>query len=74
MSVPMIARAQGINAHLPSDVRVLACQRVNNGFNARDRCADRTYQYYLPSSAIGISAAGAPSAFLATLRPWGQRH
>lgn len=49
---------QAVNAQLPGDVRVLACQRVNSGFNARERCADRTYQYYLPTSAIGLSAAG----------------
>ena len=51
---------QGVNAHLPRDIRVLSCQRVNSGFSARERCGDRTYHYYLPASVLGLSPAGNP--------------
>ncbi len=56
-----MTRAQAVNAHLPRDVRVLSCQRVNSGFSARERCGDRTYHYYLPASVLDLSPAGAYS-------------
>lgn len=51
-------RSQSINSHLPPSVRVLAAQRVNKGFNARERCRHRTYHYFLPASAIGLTLDG----------------
>lgn len=37
-----------INAHLPSDIRVLGIVRVTNGFEARRMCDKRKYEYWLP--------------------------
>lgn len=41
-------------------VRVLSVQRVNNGFNARGFCNNRTYHYYLPTTILGIALDGKP--------------
>jgi tRNA pseudouridine(38-40) synthase len=51
---------QGINQHLPESVRSLAVQRVNKGFNARERCGTRTYHYFLPAAALDLSGDGEP--------------
>ena len=51
---------QGINQHLPESVRALAVQRVNKGFNARERCGTRTYHYFLPAAALDLSGDGTP--------------
>lgn len=37
-----------INAHLPSDIRVLGIVRVTKGFDARRVCDKRKYEYWLP--------------------------
>eukprot|EP00208_Stichococcus_sp_RCC1054_P004074 CAMPEP_0206148292 /NCGR_PEP_ID=MMETSP1473-20131121/36198_1 /ASSEMBLY_ACC=CAM_ASM_001109 /TAXON_ID=1461547 /ORGANISM="Stichococcus sp, Strain RCC1054" /LENGTH=546 /DNA_ID=CAMNT_0053545583 /DNA_START=349 /DNA_END=1989 /DNA_ORIENTATION=- len=50
--------AQAINEHLPRAVKVLSLQRVNKGFDARERCGERTYHYWLPISAVGITMDG----------------
>ena len=50
--------AQAINQHLPATVKVLAVQRVNRSFDARERCGERTYHYWLPASAIGLAMDG----------------
>ena len=39
-------------------VRVLSVQRVNNGFNARGFCKERTYHYYLPTTILGLALDG----------------
>ena len=49
---------QGINQHLPESVRALAVQRVNKGFNARERCGTRTYHYFLPAAALDLAGDG----------------
>ena len=51
---------QGINQHLPESVRALAVQRVNKGFNARERCGTRTYHYFLPAAALDLAGDGEP--------------
>ncbi|KAF8062046.1 TMN7 [Scenedesmus sp. PABB004] len=65
-----ICYARAINAHLPRDVRVLCVQRTNKSFNARRWCGSRTYEYYLPAAALGLSgdARDADAARLAALR------
>ncbi|KAL3133971.1 hypothetical protein ABBQ32_008415 [Trebouxia sp. C0010 RCD-2024] len=50
--------ASSINQHLPAEVRVLSVQRVNNGFNARGFCNNRTYHYYLPTTLLGLALDG----------------
>ena len=55
------AAAQAINEHLPATVKVLAAQRVNRNFDARERCGERTYHYWLPASAMGVAMGGAAS-------------
>eukprot|EP00405_Crypthecodinium_cohnii_P010047 CAMPEP_0206437690 /NCGR_PEP_ID=MMETSP0324_2-20121206/11186_1 /ASSEMBLY_ACC=CAM_ASM_000836 /TAXON_ID=2866 /ORGANISM="Crypthecodinium cohnii, Strain Seligo" /LENGTH=477 /DNA_ID=CAMNT_0053905009 /DNA_START=70 /DNA_END=1503 /DNA_ORIENTATION=+ len=37
-----------LNGVLPSDVRILACTRAPEGFDARFSCKYRAYQYYFP--------------------------
>ncbi len=54
-----LAIAAGINAHLPAQVRVLAAQRVQQKFNARQCCRSRAYSYFLPASALGLRMDGA---------------
>lgn len=61
---------QAINEHLPRTVKVLSLQRVNKGFDARERCGERTYHYWLPISAGGITMDGArPSSTVGTGHP-----
>jgi len=36
-----------INEQLPSDIRVVSCVKVNQGFRARDACTWREYEYIL---------------------------
>lgn len=50
--------AQDINEHLPEMVRALAVQRVNKGFNARERCGTRTYHYFLPAATLDLKGDG----------------
>ena len=40
--------AEGINKHLPLEVRVFAVQRVVKSFDARRECIRRHYDYYVP--------------------------
>jgi len=41
---------EGINEHLPPEVRVFAVQRVVKSFDARRECIRRHYDYYVPLS------------------------
>lgn len=43
---------QNINAHLPSQMRVLGFKRVTGGFNSKNSCDARTYSYMLPTVAF----------------------
>jgi tRNA pseudouridine38-40 synthase len=56
-----LARSQGaiiagVNAQLPAQIRVLGMQRVTDGFNAKNQCSSRTYEYLLPPSLLRPSA------------------
>lgn len=44
-----------INHSLPDDIRVIGISRVTKTFNARRRCAARSYEYVLPYRALGGS-------------------
>jgi len=37
-----------MNKHLPPQVRVFSCVKVNGGFQAREACSWRSYEYILP--------------------------
>ena len=63
-----LAIAAGINAHLPPAVRVLAVQRVQQKFDARQCCASRGYRYFLPASALGMRMDGGWMAFFNSSR------
>mmetsp|Transcript_3091 Transcript_3091/g.7656 ORF Transcript_3091/g.7656 Transcript_3091/m.7656 type:complete len:420 (+) Transcript_3091:759-2018(+) len=51
--------ATSINRHLPSNIRVLSCQRVPKSFRARQQAASRRYEYFLPAWVIGITGEDA---------------
>ncbi|KAL6075903.1 tRNA pseudouridine synthase 1 [Balamuthia mandrillaris] len=38
-----------VNQQLPSDIRVLAIQKVGRGFDARANCKERHYEYLVPA-------------------------
>lgn len=44
---------------------MLAVQRVNKGFNARERCGTRTYHYFLPAAMLDMKCDG--EGFVGTL-------
>lgn len=41
-----------LNARLPSDIRVLSCCKINQGFRAKEACSWREYEYLLPTSML----------------------
>ncbi|PSC73076.1 tRNA pseudouridine synthase [Micractinium conductrix] len=59
-----------VNSHLPPEVRVFSIQRVSKSWNARSECIRRTYNYWLPASALGLALDGgeADAARMALLR------
>lgn len=44
-----------MNMHLPPQVRVFSCVKVNNGFQAREACSWRAYEYILPLELLADS-------------------
>ena len=52
----MDALRERINAKLPDTVRVLGIRRVTNGFNAKQQCDRRLYEYVLPVFAFNPHA------------------
>lgn len=64
--------AASLNTHLPPSVRVLSVQRVNKKFNARRACMERTYEYYLPASLLGMKCDGSEED--ARILRWGMWH
>jgi tRNA pseudouridine38-40 synthase len=46
------ARVDGLNALLPPDIRVLACEEAPPGFDARRDALSRTYRYRLLTRAV----------------------
>eukprot|EP00879_Flechtneria_rotunda_P013961 GHRR01014582.1.p1 GENE.GHRR01014582.1~~GHRR01014582.1.p1 ORF type:complete len:364 (+),score=126.26 GHRR01014582.1:1599-2690(+) len=57
-----IGYAHAINQHLPANIRVFCVQRTNKSFNARTWCGNRTYEYYLPASLLGLETVDGSSA------------
>ena len=59
---PLTAWVRGVNAFLPSSVRVIWAQNVDDGFHARFSATQRSYQYWLinqpAASAIYADKAG----------------
>ena len=58
-SVTLRALVHSVNAHLPEDVRVMAAQRVAEGFHARKHAAGKVYLYRLRPAAV-LSPLDAP--------------
>lgn len=44
---------QKINASLPEQIRVVGLKRATRGFDAKNACSHRTYEYLLPTFAFG---------------------
>lgn len=64
--IPQARVAEVLNKTLPHDVRVLHCQEVAEGFNARHAARSRTYQYLIierdaPSPILGRFALVLPA-------------
>lgn len=45
-----------LNSFLPADIRALAMTKVSKGFNAKQHCTKRRYQYLLPTYALQAHA------------------
>ena len=45
-----------LNAILPDDIRILACEEVSDEFNARYWCTRRSYKYFFPKNTLNIKA------------------
>ncbi|HUO87121.1 MAG TPA: tRNA pseudouridine(38-40) synthase TruA [Thermoanaerobaculia bacterium] len=60
-SFPLSGLVHGTNHHLPEDVRVLAAERVADGFHARKHAAGKEYSYRLVRAAV-VSPLDAPFA------------
>lgn len=43
-----------LNAILPEDIRILACQEVSDDFNARYWCTKRSYKYFFAKNNLDI--------------------
>lgn len=43
-----------LNAILPEDIRILACQEVPEDFNARYMCTKRSYKYFFARNNLNI--------------------
>ena len=58
------------HTHHHPQVRVFSIQRVSKSWNARSECIRRTYNYWLPASALGLALDGgeADAARMALLR------
>lgn len=53
---PTIARL--LNSQLPSDIRVFAAAKMNQGFRARESCHFREYEYLLPLRMLTSAGVG----------------
>jgi len=45
-----------LNAILPDDIRILACEEVSDKFNARYWCKRRSHKYFFPKNNMNIKA------------------
>lgn len=50
--VPEQSMLPKINMHLPPEIRVIAMKRTTRGFDAKDHCSARTYEYVAPTYAF----------------------
>jgi len=57
-----LAISDAINRHLPREIRVFQCAKVTKSFQARRAARTRTYDYYLPTTVLGLESPGAPTA------------
>ena len=58
VSLKMVSReemVEAINTHLPSDIRVMSLFRTTKGFNSKDWCSARSYEYLIPTYAFAHS-------------------
>jgi tRNA pseudouridine(38-40) synthase len=69
------ALPEKINAHLPSEIRVLAAAPVVQHFDARKACIHRHYEYLIPAKVLEGSAYDQdPAAFARMLNMFLGRH
>lgn len=45
-----------LNSILPDDIRILACEPVQEEFNARYWCKERSYKYFFVKNNLNIEA------------------
>ena len=50
--VPETSMVQAVNAHLPQQIRIMKLFRTTRGFNSKEWCSSRTYEYFLPTYAL----------------------
>ena len=58
VSLKMVSReemVEAINTHLPSDIHVMSLFRTTKGFNSKDWCSARSYEYLIPTYAFARS-------------------
>lgn len=48
----IVERLRDVNDLLPADIRLMACKRVTQSFDAKNFCDARTYSYLMPSFAL----------------------
>ena len=61
--------AEDINKHLPADIRMFGCIKVNQGFSARTITEWRSYEYIIPAKLLenGSKSSGDKAALLEKL-------
>lgn len=60
VSLKMVSReemVEAVNTHLPNDIRVMSLFRTTKGFNSKDWCSARSYEYLIPTYAFAHSLA-----------------
>ena len=53
--VPQDRMVDSVNSHLPVEIRVMSLFRTTKGFNSKDWCSARTYEYLIPTYAFAHS-------------------
>lgn len=53
--VPESKMVASVNSHLPVEIRVMSLFRTTKGFNSKEWCSARTYEYYVPTYAFANS-------------------
>ena len=52
LRLPDHTNKEGINEHLPPEIRVFGVKRVTKGFNSKNQCDARTYRYVIPTFSL----------------------